>query len=116
MHAGRHNPNYAYFLNSDYITLNNLVRDLGIIYDSNLCFRNFVNSAVSRAYKRINSIFRAFCSRNLVRMTRIYTTYVRPILEYCSLHMVTFHPIRDWCHWKGTELLYQKTPPEYSPI
>ena len=84
MHAGRHNPNYAYFLDSDYITPNNLVRDLGIVYDSNLCFKNFVNSVVSRAYQRINLIFRAFCSRNLVLMTRVYTTYVRPILEYCS--------------------------------
>ena len=61
----RHNPNYACFLDSDYITPNNLVRDLGITYDSNLGFKHFVNSAVSRAYQRMNLNFRAFCSRNL---------------------------------------------------
>ena len=84
MHAVRHNTNYAYFLDSEYITPNNLVRDLGIVYDSSLCFKNFVNSAVSRAYQRINLIFHAFCSRNLLLMTRVYTTCVHPILEYCS--------------------------------
>ena len=90
MHAGRHNPNYAYFLDSDYITPNNIVCGLGIVYDSNFCFKHFVNSVVSRAYQRINLIFRAFCSRNLVLMTRVYTTYVRPILEYIGIFQFQF--------------------------
>ena len=51
------------------------------------CFiwRRSRSSEVSflRSTRRAANI-RSFCSRNLVLMTRVYTTYVRPILEYCS--------------------------------
>ena len=72
-----------------------LVRFEYFYYDSNFCLKKFVNSAVSHTYQKINLIFRAFCSRNLVLMTRVYTTYVRPLLSIgiLLLHMVTLYNI-----------------------
>ena len=37
------------------------------------------------AYQRVNLIFRCFVSRDNQILLRAYTTYVRPLLEYCTV-------------------------------
>ena len=59
-----------------------LVRDLGILIDSNLKFSAHIEQIVSKGYQRLNLIFRAFCSRNLHFLRQMYITYIRPVLEY----------------------------------
>ena len=59
-------------------------RDLGILYNSKLCFHGYIDEIVSKAYQRINLLFRSFVSGNVCILTRAYITYVRPLLEYCS--------------------------------
>ena len=60
------------------------IRDLGILYNSKLCFHGYIDEIVSKAYQRINLLFRSFVSGNVCILTRAYITYVRPLLEYCS--------------------------------
>ena len=60
------------------------IRDLGILYNSKLCFHGYIDEIVSKAYQRINLLFRSFVSGNICILTRAYITYVRPLLEYCS--------------------------------
>ena len=56
-----------------------------MIVDESLKFNLHVQSIVSMAYQRLGILFRRFTSRNPVLLTRAYTTFVRPILEYCSV-------------------------------
>ena len=39
---------------------------------------------MSKAYQRVNLIFRSFYSRDPKILKLAYNTYVRPILEYCT--------------------------------
>ena len=63
---------------------NRCFRDLGITYDSKLCFYNYIDDIVKRAFQRVNLLFRSFVSGNVTILTKAYITYVRPLLEYCT--------------------------------
>ena len=61
-----------------------LIRDLGITYDCNLRFNDYIDGIVKKAFMRTNLLFRAFVSGNVLILTRAYLTYIRPIVEYCT--------------------------------
>ena len=73
-----------YFICDKLIAPSDLIRDLGITYDSKLCFHDYINEIVGRAYQRVNLLFRSFVSQNVSILTRAFLTYVQPILEYCT--------------------------------
>ena len=52
-----------YFICDKLIAPSDLVRDLGITYDSNLCFPDYINEIVGIAYQRVNLLFRSFVSQ-----------------------------------------------------
>lgn len=60
-------------------------KDLGVIFDSKLTFKEHINSIITKSFKILG-----FISRSLNRFRRIetyktlYFTYVRGVLEYCS--------------------------------
>ena len=60
------------------------LRDLGVMMDSKLNFTNHVTLLVSRGHLRANQILRCFISNDRILLTKAFTTYVRPLLEYCS--------------------------------
>ena len=85
LHLGSTNPKFNYTINEFEILSVNHVRDLGVIIDESLKFNFQVQSIVSKAYQRLGILFRGFTSRDPVLLTRAYTTFVRPVLEYCSV-------------------------------
>jgi len=60
------------------------VKDLGILVDSKLKFSAHIDSIVARAKQRCGLFFRGFASRNFFLATKVFTTYIRPIVEYNS--------------------------------
>ena len=61
------------------------VIDLGISYNSKLGFQDYIDEIVSKAFQRINLLFRSFISGNISILTRAaFITYARPLVEYCS--------------------------------
>ena len=74
----------VYFICDKLIAPSDLIRDLGITYDSKLCFHDYINEIAGRAYHRVNLLFRSFVSQNVSISTSAFLTYVRPILEYCT--------------------------------
>ena len=60
------------------------VHDLGLLYDSKLCFKEYIAEFVARAFQRVNLLLRSFISGNVFILTKAYITYVRPLLEYCT--------------------------------
>ena len=59
------------------------VSDLGILFDSHLCFRSHINNIVCRAKQRAALIHRCFFSRDIGNLVRAFKVYVRPLVE-CS--------------------------------
>ena len=84
MHLGSSNQMFQY--NIGPLELPNItqIRDLGITYNNKLCFGDYIDTVVARAYQRIYLIFRGFASRCQTLLKRAYITYVRPLLEYCT--------------------------------
>ena len=60
------------------------VKDLGVIVDSQLSFVSHVDQIAARAIIRANLIHKCFVSRDIASLTRAFTVYVRPLLEYAS--------------------------------
>ena len=61
------------------------VTDLGVSYDNNLQFGPHISHIVSKAALRAKLILKCFQSRDPGLLTRAFCTFVRPILEYCSV-------------------------------
>jgi len=60
------------------------IRDLGVLVDSRLSFRDHINSVVSGGHVRAAQIWRCFMCKDVDNLIKAFTTYVRLMLEYCS--------------------------------
>jgi hypothetical protein len=77
-------PQAFYQLNNVSLPWSNDCRDLGVLIDGKLNFNSHIALIVHNAHVRAQLILRSFRSRNCELLTRAFTTYVRPLLEYCS--------------------------------
>ena len=62
----------------------NMMRDLGVVVDSHLCFSEHIANIVRKAHQRANLIHRCFTSKNSDLLVKAFKVYVRPILEFNS--------------------------------
>ena len=82
------NPRYAsstatYFaINGTPLTAHDSIRDLGVIVNESLTPSTNIANITATLHQRVNLIFRAFVSRDIVMLLRAYTTYVRALLEF----------------------------------
>ena len=88
MHIGKNNPETTYTLknynNEDTfpIKVTNSERDLGVQITNNLKFSEQVNIATSKAFKMLGLLKSTFSHRGQDMWKRLYTTYIRPQIEY----------------------------------
>lgn len=76
---------FDYFISTTKIQRVNVVKDLGVYFDSQLSFDHHVDKITRKAYRFIGFMFRSgqhFGS--LKNFFRLYNSYVRGGLEYCS--------------------------------
>ena len=59
-------------------------KDLGILDSNNLNFSTHLYRVINTACSRANFILRAFPYSNSSTGCKLFCTYVRPLLEYCS--------------------------------
>jgi hypothetical protein len=84
MYVGRTRCSENLFLNTNMLPVVDRVKDLGIVIDSHLTFAYHIDQIVVRAFTRVNLIHKCFVSRDTSSLTRAFTVYVRPLLEYGS--------------------------------
>ena len=68
---------------NEIIISNILVRDLGVITNSNMTFKEHIDSIVTSSKIKSGIILRTFTSRNAKVMIPLFKTYIRCMLEYC---------------------------------
>ena len=66
------------------IAATSTIRDLGVIVDNRLTFKDHITSIVTRAHVRAMQIWRCFLCKDMDVLMRAFITYVRPLLNYCS--------------------------------
>ena len=60
------------------------IKDLGVFIDCDHSFSKHIDDITRRAYQRTYMIYNGFISRDKIILSKAYTTYVRPLLEYCT--------------------------------
>src|SRR2546426_2911231 len=61
------------------------VLDLGVTIDVDLTFTSHIKTIVGKAKQRVYLILKSFQCRDIELLVVAFTTYIRPILEYCSV-------------------------------
>ena len=75
---------FSYILDSNILFPCDSILKLGVTIQSSLKASLHCSKTVSKARARANLILKALLSRDPHILARGFTTYVRPILEYCS--------------------------------
>ena len=88
MHCGQSNPQVNYFMRQNgtepkILSSTNQERDLGVIVSSNLKASCHCLAASKKAMTALRLLKMAFYNLDLGNFKALYTTYVRPHLDYC---------------------------------
>lgn len=82
MAIGRTHPDVYFLLNNNRLDMVDKFKDLGVTYDNFLSFDCHIDSVISRAFSMSNFILKTFVTRNIYTLFRLFTSYVRPLLEF----------------------------------
>lgn len=87
MHFGRSNEKTTYYMRDSGGVMRDLKeseieKDLGVHVDNKLSFHQHVDEVVKKANRILGVIKRTFITRDKVIIKKLFTTMVRPILEY----------------------------------
>ena len=98
MHFGRSNPNHTYHMNGVMLEKVTNEKDIGVTVSDNLKPSEHCKIIAQTARGVLGQLLRSFLSRDKVIFKNLYTTYVRPHLEFTS---------QAWNPWhsKDIELL-----------
>ena len=83
VHYGRRNPETTYHLQGQ--TLKAVVnqKDLGVIFSKDFRFRSHISKKVSESNQTLGIINRTFSYKSIPTMKMLYTSLVRPKVEFC---------------------------------
>lgn len=83
---GKRKVNSIYFLKGTIIKEVNEVRDLGVLFDNKLTFKSHIDY-ISKGASQMIGAARRFVTglNNTSMMTRIYSIYIQPAMEYCAV-------------------------------
>jgi hypothetical protein len=87
MHVGKNNPRYDYSMcdeigNRYVLEVTKCERDLGVYVSDNLTWDRHVESVSNKATSMLSWFAKAFETRDVAVWRRLYTTYIRPHVEY----------------------------------
>ena len=74
--------NYIYTLNGVYLDEVNTQKDLGILISDDLSPRNHIIDIVKKSNQRVGMIKKCFTNLTAKKITTLYTTMIRSVLEY----------------------------------
>lgn len=84
LHLGYKNAHHSYNIGGVPLMSPDNCGDLGIMRSHDFTYNLHIESMVSRAARCAGMMYRAFCTRDEQFMKQLFTTYVRPVLEYAS--------------------------------
>ena len=85
LHVGRNNPDHIYMINNHQLEVSEAEKDLGLIVDKSLKFHEHVASVVKKANQILGMIKKTYITRDANTIKLLYTSLVRPHLEYCNV-------------------------------
>uniref|UniRef100_A0A914P5N6 Glycosyltransferase family 92 protein n=1 Tax=Panagrolaimus davidi TaxID=227884 RepID=A0A914P5N6_9BILA len=109
---GKPNDAAVYKIKETQIEKTETVRDLGIFISNNLSFSNHIDNIVSNATKKLFSITKKLVTDDKNILIKVFNTYIRPSLEYCSplfnIQKLKFADQLEAPQRKFTRILYRR--------
>jgi len=90
MHVGRDNPRWNYTMDGQALHTSTAKRDVGVVVNSNLKQEAQVRRSTATATAVLSQILKSFHYRDRHVYKRLYTTNVRPHLEFA---------VQAWAPW-----------------
>jgi ribonuclease P/MRP protein subunit RPP40 len=84
LHVGSRNAGHVYSLGGTPIPVVERCTDLGLLRTADFKYNAHITAMVSKASRATGMLLRAFSSRKPSLVTKLFTTYVRPMLEYVA--------------------------------
>jgi hypothetical protein len=85
LHIGRGNHGHVYTLCGSPITVVESCSDLGLLRTRDFSYTAHVNSTIAKASRAAGMLHKVFATRSMDLQVKLYTTYVRPIVEYLTV-------------------------------
>lgn len=82
MHYGANNQKYQYHINGIPLAESEMERDLGVIFSTNLKWKNQVITAANTANQMLGRIKKSFVHFDCKLLLLLYKTFIRPHLEF----------------------------------
>ena len=82
MHYGSNNPNFKYRINNHELAVTASERDLGVIFSSDLKWKQQVTTCVSKANLMLGLIKKTFVSFDVKLVRSLYASYIRSLVEF----------------------------------
>jgi len=82
MHYGNNNPSQNYTMENTVLGETKLEKDLGILFSSNMKWRQHIISSSTKANKILGMLKNTFAHLDEYTLKLLYTTYVRPLIEF----------------------------------
>lgn len=94
IYYGVSNPKNSYNIENITIATENTIRDLGVLFDSNLSFIEHTSLIIRKCNRLTRLLFHLFTCYDPQVYVVAYTVYIRPIIEYCSVIYSPATPIQ----------------------
>ena len=91
IHIGKKNLHFDYCFDNIAIHVSMCKKILGVLFDSNLSFREHIFQCVSKASRMCNLIYANIKCTDMLVLVKLYKCYARPLLEYCSVIFSPHH-------------------------
>ena len=82
MHFGRNNKKSPLYINEQKLNITESESDLGVIFSSNLKWKNHVIKCVGKANQMLGWIRKCFVCLDIRLLRILYVSFVRPLLEF----------------------------------
>ena len=82
MHYGSNNKKYPLFIDGNQLIVSENERDLGVLFSTNLKWKNQVITASNKANQMLGRIKKSFAYFDCELLRPFYLTFVRPLLEF----------------------------------